>query len=196
MPTQYNRIKIMVNTISMDFTLKEIIFVIGGCRSGKSSFALDYANKHFRKKVFLATSQALDDEMKERILRHREARGPDWKTIEEATELTKVLASLNTDYDVILIDCLTMWISNLLMAGEGEEEILSRAEQLVEFMRKTPQSIIAVSNEVGTGIVPENKLARVFRDIVGLANQMVAACSDIVVMTVAGLPQVIKGKLR
>lgn len=176
--------------------MKEIVLVIGGCRSGKSSFALDYANKHFRQKVFLATSQALDNEMEQRIKKHREARGPDWATVEEPAELTKVLASLNTDYDVILIDCLTMWISNLLMAGEGEEEILSRAEQLVEFMRKTPQSIIAVSNEVGTGIVPENKLARVFRDIVGLANQMVAACSDIVVMTVAGLPQVIKGKLR
>ncbi len=176
--------------------MKEIVLVIGGCRSGKSSFALDYANKHFRQKVFLATSQALDNEMEQRIKKHREARGPDWATVEEPAELTKVLASPNTDYDVILIDCLTMWISNLLMAGEGEEEILSRAEQLVEFMRKTPQSIIAVSNEVGTGIVPENKLARVFRDIVGLANQMVAACSDIVVMTVAGLPQVIKGKLR
>jgi len=196
LPTQYNRIKIMINTISMDFTLKEIIFVIGGCRSGKSSFALDYANKHFGQKVFLATSQALDDEMKERILRHRETRGPDWKTIEEPTKITETLAFLKTNYEVILIDCLTLWVSNLLMHGETEEQILSRAEALVESMQKIPQSIIVVSNEVGAGIVPENKMAREFRDIIGIVNQRVAACSDTVVLTVAGLPLVIKGKLK
>ena len=176
--------------------MKEIIFVIGGCRSGKSSFALDYANKHFRKKVFLATSQALDDEMKERILRHREARGPDWKTIEEPTKITETLTSVKADYEVVLIDCLTLWVSNLLMDGETEDKILSRAEALVESMQKIPQSIIVVSNEVGAGIVPENKIARIFRDIAGIVNQRVATCSDTVVLTVAGLSHVIKGKLR
>ncbi len=176
--------------------MKEIIFVIGGCRSGKSSFALDYANKHFRQKVFLATSQVLDDEMKERILRHRETRGPDWKTIEEPIKLAETLTSLKADYEVVLIDCLTLWVSNLLMDGETEDKILSRAEALVESMQKIPQSIIVVSNDVGAGIVPENKIARIFRDIVGIVNQRVAACSHTVVVTVAGLPLVIKGKLR
>ncbi|MBW2004811.1 MAG: bifunctional adenosylcobinamide kinase/adenosylcobinamide-phosphate guanylyltransferase [Deltaproteobacteria bacterium] len=176
--------------------MKEIIFVIGGCRSGKSSFALDYANKHFRQKVFLATSQALDDEMKERILRHREVRGPDWITIEEPIKLEDALESLKARVDVVLIDCLTLWVSNLLMDGETEEKILSRAEAFVESMQKIPQSIIVVSNEVGAGIVPTNKMAREFRDIIGILNQKVAACSDTVVLAVAGLPHLIKGKLR
>ncbi len=175
--------------------MKEIILVIGGCRSGKSSFALDYANRHFRQKVFLATGQALDDEMKRRISRHREARGPDWKTIEEPKKLTEALEALRFQAEVILIDCLTLWVSNLLMDGEGEEQILSRVEGLIELIQKVPQSIIVVSNEVGAGIVPENKIARIFRDIVGLMNQRVAACSDTVVLTVAGLPHVIKGEL-
>ena len=186
----------MINTIYMVFYMKEIILVIGGCRSGKSSFALDYANKHFRQKVFLATSQALDDEMEKRIARHRETRGPDWKTIEEPIKLTETLASLKTDYEVVLIDCLTLWVSNLLMDGETEEEIISCTENLIELMKKVPQSIIVVSNEVGAGIVPENKIARIFRDIAGIVNQRLAACSDTVVLTVAGLPHVIKGKLR
>jgi len=176
--------------------VKETILVIGGCRSGKSSFALDYANRHFRQKVFLATCEALDDEMKRRILRHREARGSDWKTIEEPKKLTEAVESLRSQAEVILIDCLTLWVSNLLMDGEGEEQILSRVEDLIELIQKVPQSIIVVSNEVGAGIVPENKIARIFRDIVGLVNQRVAACSDTVVLTVAGLPHVIKGKLR
>jgi adenosylcobinamide kinase/adenosylcobinamide-phosphate guanylyltransferase len=94
------------------------------------------------------------------------------------------------------IDCLTLWTSNLLMDGETEDKILCRAEALVETMQKIPQSIVVVSNEVGAGIVPENKIARIFRDIAGIVNQRVAACSDTVVLTVAGLPLVIKGKLR
>jgi adenosylcobinamide kinase/adenosylcobinamide-phosphate guanylyltransferase len=175
--------------------MKEIILVTGGCRSGKSSFALEYANRHFRQKVFLATGQALDDEMKRRISRHREARGPDWKTIEEPKKLTEALESLRSQVEVILIDCLTLWVSNLLMDGEGEEQILSRVEALIELIQKVPQSIIVVSNEVGAGIVPKNKIARIFRDIVGLMNQRVAACSDTVVLTVVGLPHVIKGEL-
>ena len=176
--------------------MKEIVFVLGGCRSGKSRFALDYANRQYRKKIFLATSQALDDEMERRIAQHRKARGPDWTTIEETTNITETLVSLNTNYELVLIDCLTIWISNLLMDGETEDQIISRTENLLESMKKVDQSIIVVSNEVGAGIVPENKMAREFRDIIGILNQRVAACSDAVVLTVAGLPHVIKGKLR
>ena len=176
--------------------MKEILFVIGGCRSGKSSFALDYANKQFRKKIFLATSQALDDEMERRIARHRKDRGSDWTTIEEPTKLTETLASLKTNCEVVLIDCLTIWISNLLMDGETEEQIVSNTENLTEVMKKIGQSIVVVSNEVGSGIVPENKIARIYRDIAGIVNQKVAVCSDTVVLTVAGIPHVIKGTLR
>jgi adenosylcobinamide kinase/adenosylcobinamide-phosphate guanylyltransferase len=176
--------------------MKELLFVTGGCRSGKSRFALDYANTWFKNKVFLATSQALDEEMERRIEQHRKARGSDWTTIEEPTNLAEALSALDTTYDVVLIDCLTIWISNLLMDGKTEEQIIFLTEQLVEVMKGMDQSIIVVSNEVGSGIVPENKIARVYRDIAGMVNQKVAACSDTVVLTVAGIPQAIKGKLR
>jgi len=176
--------------------VKEILFVTGGCRSGKSSFALDYANRHFSKKVYLATSLALDDEMKARIKRHQEQRGSDWITVEEAKKVSQAIFSLPEDTDVILLDCLTMWISNLLLEGQGQERIFQEIESLIETIKKAPQSIITVSNEVGSGVVPDNTISRMFRDIVGIANQRIVACSDTVVLTVAGLSNVIKGRLR
>jgi len=176
--------------------VKQIIFVTGGCRSGKSRFALEYANTHFKSKIFLATAPALDDEMKKRIKAHQEARGPEWGAMEEQTEIAKAVASVETNYEVILLDCLTLWLSNLIMAGEQESQILSRTEAFIEAIQKIPQSVIIVSNEVGYGIVPVNDIARHFRDIMGTVNQRLAACADVVVWTVVGLPQVIKGKLR
>ena len=176
--------------------MKQIIFVTGGCRSGKSRFALEYANTHFKSKIFLATAPALDDEMKKRIKAHQEARGPEWGAMEEQTEIAKAVASVETNYEVILLDCLTLWLSNLIMAGEQESQILSRTEAFIEAIQKIPQSVIIVSNEVGYGIVPVNDIARHFRDIMGTVNQRLAACADVVVWTVVGLPQVIKGKLR
>ena len=111
--------------------MKEILFVTGGCRSGKSSFALDYANRHFIKKVYLATSLALDDEMKARIKRHQEQRGSDWITVEEAKKVSQAISSLSEDIDVILLDCLTMWISNLLLEGQGQKRIFQEIESLI-----------------------------------------------------------------
>lgn len=175
--------------------MKQIIFVTGGCRSGKSRFALEYADTHFKSKIFLATAPALDDEMKRRIKAHQEARGPEWSTIEEQTDIAKAVATVETDYEVILIDCMTLWLSNLLMAGEPESEILARTESFIEVIQKVPQSLIIVSNEVGYGIVPVNDMARQFRDIMGTVNQRLAACADVVIWTVVGLPQVIKGQL-
>jgi adenosylcobinamide kinase/adenosylcobinamide-phosphate guanylyltransferase len=176
--------------------VKQIIFVTGGCRSGKSRFALDYANKHFKNKIFLATAPALDDEMKKRIKAHQEARGPEWAAIEEQTEIARAVASVETNYDVILLDCMTLWLSNLIMAGERESQIFARTEAFIEVIQKSPQSVIIVSNEVGYGIVPVNDIARQFRDVMGTVNQRLAACADVVVWTVVGLPQVIKGNLR
>ncbi|MGD8227713.1 MAG: bifunctional adenosylcobinamide kinase/adenosylcobinamide-phosphate guanylyltransferase [Desulfobacteraceae bacterium] len=175
--------------------MKQIIFVTGGCRSGKSSFALDYANKHFKSKIFLATAPALDEEMKKRIKAHQEARGPEWAAMEEQTEIAKAVASVETDYEVILLDCMTLWLSNLIMAGEQESQIFSRTEAFIEAIQKIPQSVIVVSNEVGYGIVPVNDVARRFRDLMGTVNQRLAACADVVVWTVVGLPQIIKGNL-
>jgi adenosylcobinamide kinase / adenosylcobinamide-phosphate guanylyltransferase len=176
--------------------LKEILFVTGGCRSGKSRFALDYANRHFTKKVYLATSLALDDEMRDRIRRHQEQRGSDWITVEEAKGVSSAISSLPKDMDVVLIDCLTMWVSNLLLADQDQAQILEEIEFFIETIKNAPQSIITVSNEVGYGVVPDNTISRIFRDVVGIANQRIAACSDTVVLTVAGIPNVIKGRLR
>ena len=176
--------------------MKQIIFVTGGCRSGKSSFALDYANKHFRSKIFLATAPALDDEMKKRIKAHQEARGPEWAAIEEQTEIARAVVSVEINYELILLDCMTLWLSNLIMAGEPENQIFSRTEAFIEAIQRIPQSVIIVSNEVGYGIVPVNDIARQFRDIMGTVNQRLAACADVVIWTIAGLPQIIKGTLR
>ncbi len=176
--------------------MKQIIFVTGGCRSVKSRFALDYANKHFKSKTFLATAPPLDDEMKKRIKAHQEARGPEWATIEEHKEIARAVASVETDYEVILLDCMTLWLNNLIMAGEQESQIFARTEAFIEAIQKIPQSVIIVSNEVGYGIVPVNDIARQFRDIMGTVNQRLAACADVVVWTIAGLPQILKGNLR
>lgn len=176
--------------------MKEIILVTGGCRSGKSRFALDYINQHYENKVFLATAEALDDEMKSRIQRHQAERGPEWTTLEEPTAVTEKLASLGEKYQALLIDCLTLWITNLLMAEVTEADILKRADELAESLQNIPQSVVVVTNEVGSGIVPENQMSREFRDLAGAVNQKMAACADAVVFTVAGIPQVIKGSLR
>lgn len=176
--------------------MKEIIFVTGGCRSGKSRFASAYANEHFQDRVFVATATALDDEMAERIKAHQANRGADWTTIEEPIEIGNALGSIRSECDVVLIDCMTLWISNLLAVGEDEQKILGKAETLVKQIQRISPTVIVVSNEVGYGIVPENKLARQFRDITGSVNQKLAACADVVVWTVAGLPQVIKGDFK
>ena len=176
--------------------MKEILLVTGGCRSGKSRFALEYANKHFQRKIFLATAEALDDEMKERIKVHKEGRGPGWTTVEEPVHLVKALAALNAYYDVVLIDCLTLWINNLLLLRKNDKEIMIEVDGLIESMQKIPQSLIIVTNEVGYGIVPENKIARQFRDIAGRVNQRVAEGADVVTVTIAGLPLVLRGELR
>jgi adenosylcobinamide kinase/adenosylcobinamide-phosphate guanylyltransferase len=175
--------------------LKEILFVTGGCRSGKSRFALSFADHGFERKVFLATCQPQDEEMQQRINQHQKARGPEWQTVETPTALPGAVTSRNGKADVILIDCLTLWTSNLLLQGASQENILTRGNALTKAIHDVSCSVIIVSNEVGAGVVPENRLARTFRDVAGLLNQKVAACADIVVWMVAGIPVPIKGRL-
>jgi len=133
--------------------------------------------------------------MRRRIKEHQKARGRDWQTVEVLTALSEAVASHSSQADVILIDCLTLWVSNLLAENTSQEEILTRADALVQAINQAPCSVILVSNEVGTGIVPENELARRFRDVAGLVNQKVAACANRVVWMVAGIPVPIKGML-
>jgi adenosylcobinamide kinase/adenosylcobinamide-phosphate guanylyltransferase len=175
--------------------LKKNVFVTGGCRSGKSRFAFAFADGHFDNKTFVATCEAKDSEMQARVQAHQRVRGPEWQTVEVPTALPEVVAAHEDDGGVILIDCLTLWVSNLLIAGASQEEILARTDTLLDAIAKCACSVVMVSNEVGTGIVPENSLARKFRDVAGFVNQKVAGIADTVVWMVAGIPVTVKGKL-
>lgn len=172
--------------------MKRIVLITGGCRSGKSRFALNYANRLFTNRLYLATSQALDDEMAERITRHKMERSPDWRTIEEPIEIEKSIYKGCTDADVILLDCLTLWISNLLGRNLGEGMILESANRCLKAMQSVSCSFIVVTNEVGAGIVPDNRLSRQFRDAAGAVNQIFASCANEVYLLVSGIPLKIK----
>jgi adenosylcobinamide kinase/adenosylcobinamide-phosphate guanylyltransferase len=169
------------------------MLVLGGAKSGKSSFAMDICNSMNRKRVFLATAQALDQEMEERITRHQTERDSDWNTIEEPLKVAKKINSLDSKDTVILLDCLTLWLNNLYMEhGEDQEGINEAIENLARQLTDIQGAIVVVSNEVGMGIVPDNQLSRRYRDTAGFANQCIARLSGKVVAVVAGLPLVLK----
>ena len=173
--------------------MKEIVFVIGGCRSGKSRHALETADRIAgNKKIFIATCVPQDAEMKQRVDRHQKERGQDWQTVEAPVHLPQAIIEYSRQADVLLVDCLTLWISNLLMETEDDELINERISNLKQSLASASCPVILVSNEVGAGIVPENKLARRFRDLVGTANQAIAAQADRVAWMVAGIPVTIK----
>ena len=169
------------------------IFIIGGCRSGKSRHALTKAQEFpGNNRVFIATCNPQDDEMRQRVVRHQEERSRTWQTVEAQLLLPEAVDANSRRADVILVDCLTLWISNLLMASEDPDEIERQIPRLTEAIQNARCPVVLVSNEVGQGIVPENKLARQFRDLVGYVNQAVAGCVDEVVWTLAGIPVKIK----
>ncbi len=168
-----------------------VVFVLGGTRSGKSAFALRRAAALQGEKIFVATAQAGDAEMSERIRKHREERGSEWQTYEESLHLGRAIREVSTNSNVIVVDCLTIWLSNLLCDPdriEGEEE------SFVDALRALPEgaSVFIVSNEVGMGIVPENDVARTFRDLAGKLNARIAGVADEVFLVVAGRPLKIK----
>ena len=172
---------------------KNITFVIGGCRSGKSSFALDQANLvATNHKYFIATSIPLDLEMEKRVEQHRNERGKDWQTIEEPVLIHEKINEYSGKADVILIDCLTLWLSNLLTHSYDVAGILELLEKFEKALLSCECPVFLVSNEVGLGIVPENRLAREFRDLAGMIHQRMAKLSDRVVMTIAGIDVEIK----
>jgi adenosylcobinamide kinase/adenosylcobinamide-phosphate guanylyltransferase len=172
---------------------KRIIFITGGARSGKSRFAEELAQRFSGPKAYLATAQALDEEMAERIRRHRENRSRDWQTLEEPIKVAGSIEEEGHRFNLILLDCLTLWVSNLMMAGWGETKILEEANRLLDSCRQAKGSLILVGNEVGMGIVPENAQARLFRDLSGFIQQKVAREADEVYFMVSGLPVKIKG---
>ena len=172
---------------------KKIIFITGGARSGKSYFAQELAREFTGPKAYLATAQALDEEMAERIRRHQKNRPADWQTLEEPMKVPECLEGHGDHFSLILLDCLTLWISNLMVAGWGEPKILEEADRLLKICQRVKCSLIVVGNEVGMGIVPGNAQARLFRDLSGLVQQKVARGADEVFFMVSGLPQKIKG---
>jgi len=175
--------------------MNEIRFVIGGCRSGKSRYALDLAGKlSENKKIFIATCQPQDEEMRQRVTRHQKDRGKTWITLEVPIDLPEVVTQNSSRGDVIVVDCLTLWINNLLTMTQKvtEDEVIGSVDNLTRALQTVKCPVILVSNEVGTGIVPENRLARQFRDIMGMTNQRVAACAYRVIWMVAGIPVTIK----
>ena len=173
--------------------MKEIIFILGGCRSGKSRHALKLAEDiPCRKKVFIATCLPLDEEMKKRIERHQRERERTWTTIEVPVLLPEAIDKNSQKSDLILVDCLTLWISNLLLENDDQEKLAGHVDRLLKSLENALCPIIMVSNEVGAGIVPETRLGRLFRDVAGFANQKIAACSNAVIWMVAGIPVKIK----
>jgi len=174
---------------------KKTILITGGCRSGKSRFALDYANQHFSKKLFLATCEALDEEMAQRIAHHKKMRSPEWETIEEPVEIVDKIRRYADEVEVILLDCITLWLSNLLMRRKGDSEIMEEISALIHTVREVQTSLIFVSNEVGMGIAPADPLSRRFRDLSGTTNQKIAEAADTAIFMVSGIPIFLKGNL-
>jgi adenosylcobinamide kinase/adenosylcobinamide-phosphate guanylyltransferase len=178
----------------MRSNLKEVIFVIGGCRSGKSRQALEAAEgmpgDH---KTFIATCIPHDEEMKQRVEQHQKERSLIWRTVEEPIRLPQAIVEQSRQADVVLVDCLTLWISNLMLELDDDRKILAGLPELTRALQSVHCPVVLVSNEVGTGIVPENQLSRRFRDLVGSTNQTVAGQADRVVWMVAGIPVGIKG---
>lgn len=172
--------------------MRETVLIIGGCRSGKSGHALHLADPLNGQKIFIATCLPQDPEMEQRVLHHQKQRNPNWKTLEVPLLLSESIRENSRRGHVILVDCLTLWISNLLLENNDPENIDLHIQKLIQSLEKTECPVILVSNEVGTGIVPENRLARLFRDVAGFANQKIAACVDRVIWMVAGIPVEIK----
>lgn len=165
------------------------ILILGGARSGKSGFAEEQAFAAPGRRIYIATAEALDDEMSDRIANHRRNRGNGWITVECPLVLPEAIAAHAAPDTVLLVDCLTLWLSNLLLA---ESDIAANVTELCKSITNAPGSLLLVSNEVGQGIVPGNALARRFRDEAGWLNQAVARCTDAVWFVTAGIPTRLK----
>lgn len=184
---------------------EKLILVTGGARSGKSIFAEKLAKEQGDRVVYLATAAALDGEMKERIKAHKKARPSSWLTLEETIEVVKALREIPPEEEVVLLDCLTLWISNMMLEKAGaqepsggrvkslEDELIREGEGLIQELEKRKQKVIVVTNELGLGVVPEFVLGRIFRDTVGKVNQLVARSADEVYFLISGIPMKIKG---
>ncbi|AET67100.1 adenosyl cobinamide kinase/adenosyl cobinamide phosphate guanylyltransferase [Desulfosporosinus orientis DSM 765] len=184
--------------------MSEFTFITGGARSGKSSFAERLAAKDKRPVIYIATAQVWDKEMAIRVKKHQEQRPASWRLIEEPLNIRETLTLLKDEEVVILLDCVTLWLTNMLLAGQADQaeeaeqgsqiynhiepKILDIVKDVARLAQEIKPKVIFVSNEVGQGIVPENPLARAYRDLAGRSNQILARCAENVYMVIAGFP--------
>lgn len=171
--------------------MNTVTLLTGGSRSGKSRHALDISAGYDRK-IFIATAEPLDDEMRIRISRHKEERGSEYMTVEEPVDLAGALRSLPPGADVAIIDCLTVWIGNLMYRYGNECECFQQVEDFLALLKEPPCDLIIVTNELGMGIIPDNPLSRKFRDLAGNLNMKTAAAAGRVLFLICGIPIIIK----
>jgi adenosylcobinamide kinase/adenosylcobinamide-phosphate guanylyltransferase len=169
-----------------------LLLVTGGTRSGKSRYALERAGAWGARVLYVATCQPADDEMRERVRRHQAERPSTWATLESGANVLPAVRQHGPSADGIVLDCLTLYVSSLLMSGSGENEVRQQVEELCSALQQLGKPVVIVTNEVGWGVVPETPLGRLFRDAAGRANQVVASHAQEVVLMVSGLPMVVK----
>jgi adenosylcobinamide kinase / adenosylcobinamide-phosphate guanylyltransferase len=169
-----------------------ITLVTGGARSGKSAYAIARAMERGPARFFLATAEALDDEMRARIAHHRRSRPPGFETVEAPLDVVAGLSRLEGRAAIVVLDCLTLWVSNLMGASLTDDAVLAEAESLARALKHASFASVIVTDEVGAGIVPDNPAARRFRDLLGWTNQAIGAAADEIVMMVAGHPMRVK----
>jgi len=174
-------------------TSHKILLVTGGSRSGKTAYSLERAMP-FQNRIYLATAEAIDDEMRDRIARHQKERGDHFQTIEEPLDLAGALQRIPEGSDVVLIDCMTVWLGNLMHRNGEQTEPYAEVHEFIQTLENSPCNIIIVTNEVGSGIIPHDAMTRTYRDHAGWLNQDIARVADEVVLVACGLPLVLKGE--
>jgi adenosylcobinamide kinase / adenosylcobinamide-phosphate guanylyltransferase len=172
------------------------ILITGGARAGKSHYAQKLAAASGGRVLFVATAEAKDEDMRLRIEKHRKSRPVNWDTLESPSEVGKAIDGKAGEYSVVVIDCITMLVSNVMFAAgdeaSAESAVLKEIDSLIKVMQSKSSAYILVTNEVGLGIVPDNELSRTYRDLLGRANQLLAQHADEVYLLVAGIPVKIK----
>ena len=180
----------------MSAATNKIILLLGGARSGKSAYAQELAGLTGGRVLFCATAEALDGEMQSRIEKHRKSRPPGWETLEASRDIGRALGQKASAYDVIVIDCITILVANVIgddtEAEKAESSVDAEILNLIELLKRRQSKYILVSNEAGSGLVPDNRLGRLYRDELGKANQKLAAVSDEVYLLTAGIPLKLK----
>ena len=166
--------------------------VLGGARSGKSRYAVEQAPQSGPRVAFLATARVADGDMAARVARHQAERPARWTTLEEPQDLVAACRRAATAHDVIVVDCATVWVANLMARGDDDAAVLAAADDLAKFQRERVASLLIVSNEVGEGVHPSTELGRRYRDLLGFVNQRLAAAADRVTLMVAGIPMAVK----